>query len=244
MTLFFSSRSSSSFVALNATAGCSVFVRMKNDVFADFRLLFPEIWMPCLCSPRMESTPKLLMSTCWPRSCLNWGRLRVRGNTILTPSQSSLNGCSLMSYPGHCWSTCWSLLAWASRSALPHRTYLQFCTHPQNQCLKEWWGISSVEVQFWMWSLISGRAANFKHRVTLIVFFRQDWCGDLPPAEEKECLEDSSGLLSLLEMLLKQHEARLVFVVVHKVMPWQSPEMKCLVSDALKRKKAPEIKSS
>ena len=70
-----------------------------------------------------------------------------------------------------------------------------------------------------LWSLISGRAANFKQRVTLIVFFRQDWCGDLPPAEEKECLEDSSGLLSLLEMLLKQHEARLVFVVVHKVMP-------------------------
>ena len=150
MTLFFSSRSSSSFVALNATAGCSVFVRMKNDVFADFRLLFPEVWMRCLCSPRMESTPKLLMSTCRPRSSLNWGRLRVRGNTILTPSQSSLNGCSLMSYPGHCWSTCWSLLAWASRSALPHRTYLQFCTHPQNQCLKEWWGISPVEVQFWM----------------------------------------------------------------------------------------------
>ena len=118
------------------------------------------------------------------------------------------------------------------------RTSLQFCTHPQNQCLKEWWGISSVEVQFWK------LAANFKHRVTLLVFFRQDWCGDLPPAEEKKCLEDSPGLLSLLEMLLKQHEARLVFVVVHKVMPWQSPEMKCLVSDALKRKRASEIKSS
>ena len=100
--------------------------------------------------------------------------------------------------------------------------------------LLSWGAILNVAV----WSLISGRAANFKHRVTLLVFFRQDWCGDLPPAEEKKCLEDSSGLLSLLEMLLKQHEARLVFVVVHKVMPWQSPEMKCLVSDALKRKKS------
>ena len=39
MTLFFSSRSSSSFVALNATAGCSVFIRIKNDVFAYLRLL-------------------------------------------------------------------------------------------------------------------------------------------------------------------------------------------------------------
>ena len=38
MTLFFSSRSSSSFVALNATAGCSVFVRIQNDAFADLRL--------------------------------------------------------------------------------------------------------------------------------------------------------------------------------------------------------------
>ena len=28
-----------------------------------------------------------------------------------------------------------------------------------------------------------------------------------------------------------------MFVVVQKAMPWQSPEMKCLFSDALKRKK-------
>ena len=39
MTLFFSSRSSSSFVALNATSVASVFVRTKNDVFGYLRLL-------------------------------------------------------------------------------------------------------------------------------------------------------------------------------------------------------------
>ncbi|XP_074634654.1 uncharacterized protein LOC141893178 isoform X1 [Acropora palmata] len=35
---------------------------------------------------------------------------------------------------------------------------------------------------------------------------KKGWCGDLPPVEEKKCLADSTGLLSLLEMLLKQHE--------------------------------------
>ena len=41
MTLFFSSRSSSSFVALNATSVASVFVRTKtDDVFGYFPLLF------------------------------------------------------------------------------------------------------------------------------------------------------------------------------------------------------------
>ena len=40
MTLFFSSRSSSSFVALNATSVASVFVRTKTyDMFDSFRLL-------------------------------------------------------------------------------------------------------------------------------------------------------------------------------------------------------------
>ena len=59
-----------------------------------------------------------------------------------------------------------------------------------------------------MWSLTSGRTANFKQRVTwlVFVFFWEDLCGDLPLAEEKKCLADSTGLLSLLEMLLKQHE--------------------------------------
>ena len=38
------------------------------------------------------------------------------------------------------------------------------------------------------------------------LFFRQDWCGDLPLAEEKKCLADSTGLVYLLEMQLKQHE--------------------------------------
>ena len=37
-----------------------VFVRGKNDVFGDLRLLFPEVWMRCLRSPRMASKPKLL----------------------------------------------------------------------------------------------------------------------------------------------------------------------------------------
>ena len=40
MTLFFSSRSSSSFVALNATSVAGVFVRTKTyDMFDSFRLL-------------------------------------------------------------------------------------------------------------------------------------------------------------------------------------------------------------
>ncbi|XP_074637059.1 uncharacterized protein LOC141895194 isoform X1 [Acropora palmata] len=38
---------------------------------------------------------------------------------------------------------------------------------------------------------------------------RQDWCGYLPPVEEQKPLADSTGLLSLLEMLLKQHEGLL-----------------------------------
>ena len=37
-------------------------------------------------------------------------------------------------------------------------------------------------------------------------FPRQNLCGDLPLAEEKKRLADSTGLLSLLEKLLKQHE--------------------------------------
>ncbi|XP_044178089.1 uncharacterized protein LOC122960159 isoform X1 [Acropora millepora] len=41
---------------------------------------------------------------------------------------------------------------------------------------------------------------------------RQDLCGDLPPAEEKKCLANSTGFLSLLEMLLRQHEGRICVV--------------------------------
>ena len=49
-------------------------------------------------------------------------------------------------------------------------------------------------------SLISGSTANFKQRVTrLVFFFWQNLCGDLPLAEEKKPLADSTGLLSLLE---------------------------------------------
>ena len=42
--------------------------------------------------------------------------------------------------------------------------------------------------------------------MTSFFFFRQDWCGFLPPVEEQNPLADRTGLLSLLEMLLKQHE--------------------------------------
>ena len=36
-------------------------MRTKNDVFRDLQFLFdPEVWMGCLCSPIMESKPKLL----------------------------------------------------------------------------------------------------------------------------------------------------------------------------------------
>ena len=58
-----------------------------------------------------------------------------------------------------------------------------------------------------MWSVISGRTANFKQRVPLLVFFfLQHWCSDLPPVEEKNVLQIALALLSLLEMLLKQRE--------------------------------------
>ena len=42
--------------------------------------------------------------------------------------------------------------------------------------------------------------------MTSSFFFWQDCCGDLPFAEETKCLADSTGLMSLQEMLLKQHE--------------------------------------
>ena len=68
-----------------------------------------------------------------------------------------------------------------------------------------------------MWSLISGRTANFKQRVTLIVFFlfRQDWCGDLPPAKEKNVLH----WLAVPARNATKITQRLVFVVVQKVKP-------------------------
>ena len=61
MTLFFSSRSSSSFVALNATLGCSVFFRIQNDAVAfpgwrDKLIFFSQQKMTLFFSSRSSSS--------------------------------------------------------------------------------------------------------------------------------------------------------------------------------------------
>ena len=117
---------------------------------------------------------------------------------------------------------------------------LQFCTHPQNQCLNLKNGEespSSAILDVAVRSLISGSTANFKQRVTWLVFFFGRTC------VVTYLLQKKKNVLHIALACCPCSKAtkttwRLVFAVVQKVMPWQSPEMKCcLVSDALKRKK-------
>ena len=77
MTLFFLSRSSSSFVALNATLVGYVFVRAKNDGFRDLQLLFRSGGLDGSFMLTFNGVQSKASSTCRPRSSLNWDPNRL-----------------------------------------------------------------------------------------------------------------------------------------------------------------------
>ena len=117
------------------------------------------------------------------------------------------------------------------------RPSLQFCTHPQNQCLKEWWAMS-LRCNSGCCCVVTNIRKNCKlqaeSNMTSFFFGRTRVVTYL--------LQKKKNVLQIALACSPGSKAtkttwRLVFVVVQKLMPWQNPEMKCLVSDALKRKK-------
>ena len=142
------------------------------------------------------------------------GAMRVRGNTIVSPSYSPPQRMQFNVIPrtlqkhSLIFIVCASqLLLLIAVQDLPPVLYSPIESVSLNVAR------NLNKVHFWMWSVISGGTRNLEQRETLAVFFiLQGWCGDLPPAEEKKCLADSTGLLSLLEMLLKQHEGQCLWL--------------------------------
>ena len=179
-----------------------VFACRKNDWL--FAGSFLELWV--WCCAHLGLSPNLRFELWLAKKFPEWASwqvaplrpkvdlraMRVRGDTLLSLSHSSLNGCSLISHPGHCLNTGWSLFICVGISQFPYCSQgltSSFVLTQRISVLKNgeespWGAILDVAV----WSLISGRTANFKQRVTWLVlfFFRQDWCGDLPLAEEKK----------------------------------------------------------